>query len=451
MMIKLSQSLKQPAALLFFGSWIAYGLLINSTNLRSYALQQLGVESLVERGTFAVPHDGGDIVEVDGRYFANKQPAQFTLGAAVYWILHRFGLSYASDYDLTSALVTWLSSSSMCALSVALIFLILHDLWGLSKLAAIAAALSYGFASTAFAYSGIAHHDIISVSVLGAGFYFLERLLRAGAEGKRRLAVLAGALATLTSFASLLGAFAVGLVASYGLLRLPGRHKPAFAAGLALGCIPFGVYNHWLFGNPLTTAVHVQGLAGHFTRLQPEAFVANLHNLFLFGEPSVLKYNTTMLFGVLGLFLLPNLRKQRWLIGCSVLLQALFIANTRDCTWAGGNCQYGARYLLPCYFWASFGIAGIAESRVGCRLLALPTLLAWIYAFLVNLLGALRGTMYCGAEYVPAIYLRNLFSEAPPEYPLLAPLSILVSAVVGLAALSHVWNRVANSGTRAAP
>ncbi|HXV36226.1 MAG TPA: hypothetical protein VEC18_03705 [Myxococcota bacterium] len=450
-MIKYLRSVRHPAALLFFGTWIAYGLLINSANLRAYTLQQRGVESLVERGTFALPGAGGDVVKVGDQYFANKQPAQFTLGAAVYWMLHRFGLSYAKDYDLASALVTWLSSSSMCALSVALIFLVLHDLWGLSKLAAIAAALSYGFASTAFAYSGVAHHDIIGVAVLGAGFYCLERLLRAGTAGKRRLAVLAGALVTLTSFASLLGAFSVGLVASYGFFRLPARHKPAFAVGLALGCIPFGVYNHWLFGNPLTTAVHVQGLAGHFTRLQPEAFAANLHNLFLFGEPSVLKYNTTMIFGVLGLFLLPGLRKQTWLIGCIVLLQALFIANTRDCTWAGGNCQYGARYLLPCYFWASFGIAGIAERRGSHPILALHTLLAWIYASLVNLLGALRGSMYCGAAYVPAIYLRDLFSKAPPEYPLLAPLSLSVLAGVGLVVLRHGWKRVANRGTHEAP
>ena len=79
---------------------------------------------MVERGHFylegsAAPqmHTKGDVFEYRGHKYAAKQPGQFILGSVVYFLLHKLGLSYSNNYLLTSALVTFFTSSLVLAAS----------------------------------------------------------------------------------------------------------------------------------------------------------------------------------------------------------------------------------------------------------------------------------------------------------------------------------------------
>ena len=117
--------------------WFFYGAVINSRNLEAFNLQQAGVEAIVERRQFSlegsaeprfqikVYYDGdkpfGDTFLYNGRQYAAKQPGQFMLGAVVYFFLRLFGLSYVDNYLLTSALVTFFTSSLVTALAAVVI------------------------------------------------------------------------------------------------------------------------------------------------------------------------------------------------------------------------------------------------------------------------------------------------------------------------------------------
>src|SRR6266852_9028307 len=119
-----SPSVARVEVVLFLFVWLAYGAAINSDNLVKFNLQQIGVEAIVERHQFYlegsdVPElwPGGDVFLYQGHKYAAKQPGQFMAGAAAYWVLRGFGLRYKDNYLLTSALVTFFTTSLVLALS----------------------------------------------------------------------------------------------------------------------------------------------------------------------------------------------------------------------------------------------------------------------------------------------------------------------------------------------
>ena len=124
---------------LFLFVWSVCGLAINSRNLNAFNLQQAGIEAMVERRQFSLEGSGtpqfqikvyyyedgrpfGDTFMYNGRQFAAKQPGQFMLGAVVYFFLRLFGLTYLGNYTLTSALVSFFTSSAATAAAALAVF-----------------------------------------------------------------------------------------------------------------------------------------------------------------------------------------------------------------------------------------------------------------------------------------------------------------------------------------
>ena len=124
---------------LFLFVWSVYGVAINSANLNAFNLQQAGIEAMVERRQFSLEgsatpqfqikvyyYDGGrpfgDTFMYNGRQYAAKQPGQFMAGAIVYFFLRLLGLSYLSNYTLTSALVSFFTSSLATAAAALAVF-----------------------------------------------------------------------------------------------------------------------------------------------------------------------------------------------------------------------------------------------------------------------------------------------------------------------------------------
>src|SRR5437016_10592334 len=117
-------SVARVEIVLFLILWLVYGAAINSDNLVKFNLQQIGVEAMVERHQFylegsEVPElwPRGDVFFYQGHKYAAKQPGQFMAGAGVYWVLRGFGLRYKDNYLLTSALVTFFTTSLVLAAS----------------------------------------------------------------------------------------------------------------------------------------------------------------------------------------------------------------------------------------------------------------------------------------------------------------------------------------------
>src|SRR5882724_7049577 len=120
---------------LFLFLWLGYGVAINSDNLVKFNLQQIAVEAIVERHQFYL--EGSDVPELwplgdvflyQGHKYAAKQPGQSMAGAVVYWVLRALGLRYADKYLLTSALVTFFTTSLVLAISAVAVFRIARKL-----------------------------------------------------------------------------------------------------------------------------------------------------------------------------------------------------------------------------------------------------------------------------------------------------------------------------------
>jgi hypothetical protein len=403
---------------LFLLLWFAYGAAINSSNLIDFDLQHVGVEALVERGHFYLEHSipsqrqsKGDVFTYEGHNYAAKQPGQFMLGAFVYFLLHKLGLSYANNYLLTSALVTFFTTSLVLAISGVALFGIACELSpdGQAGLHAtvtgrvgtplfwpLAATLSYALATTAFAYSGIAHHDVLATGYLVIAFYLIMQLSRESAT--KRVSYFraggAGLLLGLTITTSMLPFFMVVLSACYFFYLRRWRLVSVFLVGLFTGLLPLFVYDLVSFGNPfLLPNIAGSGMfADTFFHFDPR----NLGDKLAFYASSIAAYVPVFAVGLLGLSYYPRQLKRGpeflTLLALMVALAA-FVLNIQS----DGDCQFGPRYLLPVMPFACLGIAGFAYLSTASerRLAAVAVALAGGFSFVINLVGALRGAMNC--------------------------------------------------------
>jgi hypothetical protein len=400
----LSDLLARPAVLIFLMTWFAYGALINSSNLTAFDLQQIGVEAMVERHHFyleggATPQmtTKGDVFRYDNHLYAAKQPGQFMAGAVVFFVLRIFGLNYLKNYQLTSALVVFFTTSLVLAASAAALFKIAgalaanpNDLfWPLS------ATLAYVFATTTFPYSGIAHHDALATGYLVVAFYLIFQLSRREVDRHQYLkSGAAGLLLGLTITTSMLPFFMVLLCAVYFLSVRRWELLPVFLAGLLAGLLPLFIFDWVSFGNPLRLA-NIAGASmfadtfWHFT-------AGNIGDKLAFYSRVLVFYVPVFAVGLFGLSYFPREIKRSatflTLLELMIVLAA-YVFNIKS----DGDCQFGPRYLLPAMPFACLGIVGFSYlSRPSERVLAaLAVVLTGIYSFVVNLVGALRGAMGC--------------------------------------------------------
>ncbi|MEP6568943.1 MAG: hypothetical protein ABJC10_04145 [Acidobacteriota bacterium] len=411
-------SIRRLQVLLFLLLWLAYGCAINSSNLLEFDLQQVGVEAMVERGHFYLEGSAsprmqtkGDVFEYRGHKYAAKQPGQFMAGSVVYFLLRRLGLSYSSQYLLTSALVTFFTSSLVLAASGVALFIIARELTakgrsllhptravraGTTICWPLATTLCYAFATTVFPYSGIAHHDALATGYLVLAFYLIFRLShrRVGGRASYLTAGGAGLLLGLTVTTSMLPFFMVILCALYFLSLRRWKLQPVFLAGLLAGLLPLFIYDAVSFGSPFRLA-NIAGaamFADTFWHFDPRNFG---DKLALYAR-ALASYVPVFAVGLFGFSYYPPQIKRSpeflTAIGVMIVL-AVFVFNINS----DGDCQFGPRYLLPAMPFASLGIVGYSYlSRFSERRLAgVAVGLAGAVSFVVSLVGAVRGAMNC--------------------------------------------------------
>lgn len=431
---------------LLLSLWFLYGCAINAANLEAFNLQQAGVEALAERGQFSlegstlrrfqikVYRDGdkpfGDTFIYEGRQYAAKQPGQFMAGAAIYSVLRPLGLSYSTDYLLAAALVTFFTASLVTAAAALAVFCAARELIASPPARAwpLACALAYGLATTAFAYSGVAHHDQIATGYLMIAFCLAVQLARGRFEGRGAKALLLAAcaglllgLAVTTSMLTAVLACVVGLylVASCGRSAL----VPSLA-GAAVGIAPLLIYNALAFGNPLLLA----NVAGGYTDTYLRLDLDDLPGKVSIYASNLTAYAPVFWAGLLGLAFFPRgARRERLVVVAVVAALSVQVLNIDS----DGGCQYGPRYLLPGMPFACLGLAGFAHLRAGAsRLAALVVVIpAASFSLFVNAVGAFCGAMYCTPEvFAPRHYISTLARGEWPALPLAAWLALPLAA-----------------------
>ncbi len=402
---------------LFLCLWLLNGVLINSSNLLEFNLQQMGVEAIVERGQFSVEGSATpqlkpgnvDVFEYNNHLYAAKQPGQFLMGAFVYWFLHRLSLSYLSNFLLTSALVTFLTTSLITALAASAVYLLARDLAApyASPLAPALVALGFGIGTTALPYAGISHHDAIASSLLVAAFYFLFRAAHNPAASQNRwLALAGGMLLGWVITTSMLPALMVGVALLYALFLKRPIHLAGLALGLLVGLAPLLVYDAINFGSPLT----LPNIAGDYTDTFFHFDADNFLSKLLFYATFVLQYTPLTLCGLVGLAFLPgHFRSEQVLLIGMIAVLAGYILNIDTV----GHCQYGPRYLLPAMPFLALGLIGLTYAPYGLVRSSLRGLTAVIGMFsaMSNVVGAMFGAMYCDIQWYALPYYLQLLSR----------------------------------------
>jgi hypothetical protein len=389
--------------------WFVCGIAINSRNLLAFNLQQAGVEAIVERRQFAldgsqVPQlqmraylDGdrpfGDVFLYNGKKYGAKQPGQFMAGALVYFFLHLFGLNYANNYLLTSALVTFFTTSLITAVAGVAVFRVVREFTGRDTVFwPLVSAVTYGLGTTAFVYSGIAHHDGLASGYLAVAFYLALRLAHGRTQGRsaKLVAGLAGFLLGLTVTTSLLPLLMAVVVSLYLIsLRRWEIIVPVFIGGLA-GIAPLLFYNAVSFGNPFLPSYIAGGYRESYVHLD----LRNTAEKIAFYARQISLYIPVAWVGVLGWCIYPRAwRRERLVVLVMMIGLSIQILNMDS----DGGCGFGPRFLLPAMPFACVGLGGFHYVRAKLpRLLAVAvTVLAAGVSIFVSFVGAIYGAMYC--------------------------------------------------------
>ena len=394
---------RQTEISLFLSLWLTYGLLINSDNLQSFNLQQMGVEAIAERGHFYLEGSTtpqlkplGDTFSYRGHTYAAKQPGQFMAGAVVYYALHAFGLNYRNNYLLCSALVTFLTTSLATAAAALCVFRLARNLTDeQSTIWPVLAALMFGLGTTALPYSGIAHHDALAADYLVIACYLIFRLARRDASMRSDIvwAGTAGLLLGLTVTTSMLTSLMAAVAVLWFVSLRRWTITPVFLFGCALGLVPLLVYDWVSFGNPFL----VPNFAGRYSDTYFHVDWSNFAGKLRFYVRFISQYVPTFWLGVIGLVCLARkYRREAILFFTVIAILLAYILNVDSV----GTCMYGPRYLLPAMPFACLGLVGFANLR-SRRLYAAALATAigsGLYSLVVNLVGAMHGAMYCSLD-----------------------------------------------------
>lgn len=428
------------ALILFVFSFGFLALFINSNDTNAFNLQQMGIESLVERGHFylegsRVPQlqPMGDTFLYNGHVYAAKQPGQFVIGSAVYFLLRLFGVSYMKNYTLAGGLVTLFTSVPMTAAMMALVFLIVFHITG-SQGSSIMIAFFTGLGTILFPYSGVTHHDVFGTFFSFLAFFLLfynYRIRRNNghSHGPSLPVFLAGFFSGFSLFSSLLQLAPVMSIALYVLLFRRRKDIVLFAAAFLVGILPMLVFNWSVFGNPLT----FPNIAGHFSDTMPHFNLRNILKkvFFYMLSPSnaVFFYSPVFAFSLGGLFRFPEdlFPEKTALLACVLLLLC------HICTMETfGGSQFGPRYLLPAMPFGMIGLAGyFSRKKDGSHvpnLIRNIVMIAGVVSIIICATGSLMGVMY-HKIYMHAfpVYLRRIMSGHLPLFEFIYPGLFLIA------------------------
>ncbi len=408
---------------------------INEKNQSDFNLQQIGVESLVSRHTFALEGSSvpqlqplGDTFHFQGHVYAIKQPGQFVLGAMVYSLLDFVGITYERAYGETASLVTLLTSGVLLAAIAVALYLVSQKVTHSHSYSSVIALMG-SLGTLLFPYAGVAHHDVQATALIFISWTILFYIHKRKDVGVWAW-VVAGLLLGFSLFISMLPLVVV-LSICIGVLIQRDRHTLLpFVVGTALGVLPVFGFNAVLFGGPLAFPNSISGTTDTTSFLSASNMFEKL-DFYLFSPTnSLFLFAPILLLACIGFFFLK--REQRSIVTTTMLVSfghLLYISSIETV----GHAQYGPRYLLPVLPFLALGLIGLYSAPRFLRFLAV---LAGAISILIMTMGALGGVMYQTLWIHPfPQYLESFLNGTMPENPLryLGVILIVGSIVVLLA------------------
>jgi hypothetical protein len=444
-------------SLVFFFVWCLYGCVTNLWDQYGYNLMHAGVEALGERSQFHLDgsdtskfaqigksepgtgkEDYTDVFRYKGNLYAMKHPGMFFLGAFVYKPMSLAGLRYEREYNLTTAIVSWLSSGLLGALVVSLLFSqALGE--GLGYHGALIVAFSLGMGSLFFPYSGVLHHDFLASCMLYFAYYLSfgpqERILRRPSRFFYA-GLLAGFAFTTSAFSLLfLLPFLIAMSCAKGL-----KLTVFFLSGYVLGAMPLLFYDTVCFGNPFILPNQAARDLTVIPSITLEGLWEKFQWYFISPRFALWSFCPAFYFAAFGLIsrAVKGKADSIILIGGNILLALWALSIPTH-----GGASFGPRYLLAGLPFLAVGLIPVMKWLEDRRRIMRDTwrYLVWLVlglSFAAGIVicssGALRGSMY-GMEPHPFLYRLIIglglsqSPETPGAFPLLYPIVFIASLV----------------------
>ena len=353
-------SIVNRQSLALFLAFLGFYLLTTGGHLYSVDEETLfrTTESLVERGSLALPPDAWGLVtseqQSDGALYSQYQPGQPIAAIPLYLV----GKALAPLYpDFAAPTVIRFAISLFGAFVTAATAALLHRLGlalGYRNRVALAAAAVYGLATTAWPYARTFYAEPLTALFLLASLHALRHATTPGTRGDMSWRWLAwsGVAAGLSLFAKPHAALVVPFLGLYLLGRLAGSPPwsratarrliaPGLAWGVAviLAATPLFAGNTIMYGGPLRTGYSTGRLEG-----LAYPFFQGLYGLLLSSGKGVAWYSPPLILALLAAR--PFYQRHRAeALACLAIAATHFAFYSRLTLW-NGDWAWGPRYLV---------------------------------------------------------------------------------------------------------
>lgn len=344
----------QVILFLFFLGCLAF--FINSNNISSHSLQQMGIESIVEKGHFYL--EGSRVFNLQESYFQEKnivsyknhlylchQYGQYVVGSVIYFFLKEYGISYEKDMIYASGMVILLTSVLMMSIVMVLLFNI-SLFFTRSNLYSFVISLFMGFGTMVFPYSLIPHCDVYALFFLFVSFYFLFKKYRIEKNKEYLPLMLSGACTGLSFFMSFNAIPIIFLTVIYVASFKNRKDIQLFLLFMFLGSFPALIFNQVMFGSLFTFPENIASEV--YKNASPISFsiisiLSKFYMYFLSPTTSITFFSPIYLVSFIGLYLLPKEYSLEKKISSSCLFLSLFQLVLFQ---ANDTCQYGPKCFL---------------------------------------------------------------------------------------------------------
>jgi hypothetical protein len=339
------------------------------------------VESLAQgRASLGYYHvQSCDISFIDGRYYAAKAPGLALVSLPFYEALHAVGLvppntSLARGYPaamrgLPPRAVWQLHLFAIVSAAAGLALLLLLAAERLQPGTGIAVAGTAALGTLLLPFSSDYFTHVLSAALAFAAFAILFLARDSRSAWRPAAAGVVAGLAVLVEFTLAIVALALGL---YLLAQVPRlRRLGAYAAGLALGLTPLGLFDLWAFGSPFRLSYEHAAL--RVTKGGAIVFGANRNGFFgvgvphphalltlLFSPRGLLVLSPVLALAALGVVLLYRRGERAEALLISGICTAFLLFNAGYDQYMGGYVP-GPRFLVPAIPFAALALAPVLQ------------------------------------------------------------------------------------------